>query len=279
MFNKITITFLSALSFCIAVAFYYHIHATADDETSYRNLMISMNLLRSEKALEKDPAHQVRQHVQKDVWKASNGKRSHFRLRSQGSELSIHQLGEKFEIKEDLQAIECSMQETIDYKTNSQEIRWITAREGTYFYPTHHFEVIDAELSFFSINGTNLPDTKPDTPCFIKIAAEKSIFTIKDLLRLSGNVRLFTHRLEEKESFALADELIYHPGNGTLLLLAKESNKVLFWQDDLRISAKQLQIQRDPTTKTESVKGMGDVHFSFDMEEEKTVNEIFGRWL
>ena len=279
MFYKVTFASLSALLTASATAFYAHLLPCPEAEAAYWQWVQSNKEFRSTKVLEENPAHQTRRHVQKDAWTANEKKRSHFRLKSEGSLLHIQQRGEKLEITEDLQSIECCIQEQVDPEQNSQEICWITACAGTYFYPAHQFDASQVEIHLFSISGTELPHCRPEESCAFKFAADQAHFTVRDSLRLSGHVRLFTNRLQAKETFALADELTYRPEEGILFLWAHSDRRVLFWQDDLRMAATELQIRKDRATKDESVRGIGDVHFSFDLEEQQMFHEIFGRWL
>ncbi len=274
MFRKITAFALLVLCLSIGAAFFLHIQPKPGQEAEYTNLVQSTAELRSKKTLERQPARQLRREVQKDIWTLSGGKRTHFRLKSKGSDLLIQQQRKKFEIKEDLQWIEYCMQEP-----SSEQVRWITARQGTYFFPSHKFEALDPELTVYSHCEENLPICCPISSPLLKVAAKGVEFTAKDLLRLSGEVRLFSNQSDATESFAIADELIFSPTAGTLLLTAHAPKKVLFWQNDLELSASQVQIHRDSSTKMESIKGIGDVHFSLDVEEKQLFHEIFQRWL
>ncbi len=96
-----------------------------------------------------------------------------------------------------------------------------------------------------------------------------------DSFSLKGAVRLLSTRIDGKESFALADALFYNPKNRVLILTADSPKKVLFWQEDVRLSASEVHIQRDPKTGKESVQGVGDVHFAFDYEEENAFHNFF----
>jgi lipopolysaccharide export system protein LptA len=100
-----------------------------------------------------------------------------------------------------------------------------------------------------------------------------------DFLYLKGNVKLLSSRIQDKESFALADELTYRPKEKIFVLSANAPKKVLFWQNDIRISASEVHIRRDRKTGSESVEGVGDVHFAFDLEEENILREFFGKLL
>lgn len=100
-----------------------------------------------------------------------------------------------------------------------------------------------------------------------------------DELILNGQVHLFSNKIEGKESFALADALVYKPEKNLFILTAISPKKVLFWQNDVRLAATEVHIQRDPHTGNETVEGVGDVHFSFDVDEQNAMHEFFRNFL
>ncbi|NGX35125.1 MAG: hypothetical protein K1060chlam1_01495, partial [Candidatus Anoxychlamydiales bacterium] len=64
----------------------------------------------------------------------------------------------------------------------------------------------------------------------------------------------------------------------TKVLLSSEKNKkVLFWQEDksLKLSANEIHI--NPKEKND-IKGLGDVRFTFNLEEENLIHEIFSKY-
>ncbi len=85
-------------------------------------------------------------------------------------------------------------------------------------------------------------------------------------------------RLSSEENYALADELVYFPETKKLHLLAKESGRVLFWKSDgsIQISAPQVAAHLG---EREEIKGIGDVHCTFDLEEEHRIESFFGKYL
>ena len=91
-------------------------------------------------------------------------------------------------------------------------------------------------------------------------------------LTLEGNVRLVAAKLEGKESFALAEKVVYDPIEKTLLF--SSTKKVLFWQEGLSLSAQEVLIKKDQT-----VEGKGDVHFCFDLEEKNSIEQLFKQYL
>lgn len=88
-------------------------------------------------------------------------------------------------------------------------------------------------------------------------------------------------RLTSTENYALADELVYFPETRMLHLFAKNENRVLFWKSDgsIQISAPEVAAHLAGRDEGEEIKGIGDVHFSFDLEEEHRIETLFGKYL
>lgn len=102
---------------------------------------------------------------------------------------------------------------------------------------------------------------------------EKNMRMTPQTIQCEGAVRL-----SSEENYALADELVYFPETGTLHLFAKGSNRVLFWKSDgsIQISAPEVAARLG---EREEIKGIGDVHFTFDLEEEHRIETLFGKYL
>ncbi len=100
-----------------------------------------------------------------------------------------------------------------------------------------------------------------------------------ETLLLQGSVRLIAAQIQEKESYAAADTLLYRPLEKTLVLSARAPRKVLFWQDGLSLSASEIQIRQDAATKKETIEGIGDVHFAFDIDEQNYFEKLFSNYL
>lgn len=125
----------------------------------------------------------------------------------------------------------------------------------------------------------------PKTHCQLirgreEIYAQKIDFDLaSETLHLEGTVQLHSSRMKNKESFATADHLFYHLGEKLIVLAAIPPKKVLFWQNDLSLSANEIKIRQDPQTGTESIEGFGDVHFTFDDEEQNFIEKFFSNYL
>lgn len=98
---------------------------------------------------------------------------------------------------------------------------------------------------------------------------------------LKGHIKISSRSTGTKPTrFGLADRLTYSPTTRTFILGADPGKKVVFANDEenLRISAQEVHITQDPTTKKQTVKGLGNVQLSLSAEEEATLNKFFGNY-
>lgn len=251
--------------------YYWVIRLTPKEIASYETLIQESAQQRSRHALEETPAQQTRQGVQKDIW--TQDETRHYQIQSEQSALS-------FTLKtvvEELKNIRCTLPDGFI----------LTADEALYSYPPHQFSaeknclltqnnnVITAEkIEFdFAKEKVTCENPKGRLDEGLNFTANTLLWDKKEnKLYLRDQVQLISSRIQEKESFALADTLIYDLCDKTVLLTAKR--KVLFWQSGLSLSAAEVLIRKDQT-----VEGKGDVHFSFDLDEQNTIDQFFKRYL
>lgn len=96
---------------------------------------------------------------------------------------------------------------------------------------------------------------------------------------LKGHVKIASTG-ENLSRYGLADRLTYSPTTRTFILGADPGKKVLFVNDEenIRLSAQEVHITQDPTTKKQSVKGLGNVQLAFSSEEQISLNKYFGKY-
>lgn len=96
------------------------------------------------------------------------------------------------------------------------------------------------------------------------------------MIQCEGAVRMLA-----KENYALADQLVYFPETQKLHLLAGDRSRVLFWKSDgsIQISAPEVRARFDGKEHREEINGIGDVHCTFDLEEEHRIETLFGKYL
>lgn len=174
LFQKTIFCSLAIIASAIAFSFFLHVRMRSSDVSRYRKLVQESRELRSRRALERHPAHQIRERVQKDIWAVDGTQRLHFRLNSGYSELFLKQKKDKVEAIEELQQIHCLIQEKIDPIAQVQQVRTLTASEGTYYYPSHRFIASSVHLAFYRILGTEFPLTIHEKPFLTGVAQEVS---------------------------------------------------------------------------------------------------------
>lgn len=97
---------------------------------------------------------------------------------------------------------------------------------------------------------------------------------------LKGHVKISSHATDKPGRFGLADRLTYSPTTRTFILGADPGKKVVFvnGEDNLKISAQEVHITQDPTTKKQTVKGLGNVQLALTAEEQASLNKYFGKY-
>lgn len=174
LFRRAIFCFSALTASAAALAFFLHVRIRPSDTPRYRKLVQESAELRSRRALERHPAHQTREGVQKDIWAVDGSERLHSRLNSGYSELTLRQKRDKFEAVEELQQISCWIQEEIDEAARLQQVRAITASEGTYYYPSHRFLAHTVHLAFYRLPGLELPFSVSEKPFLTGVAREAS---------------------------------------------------------------------------------------------------------
>ncbi len=97
-------------------------------------------------------------------------------------------------------------------------------------------------------------------------------------IALKGNVRVRSLDASRPPRYGLADWITYSPTTRTFILSAHPGNKVLFFdeKENLHMSAQEIHLTHDGTSDSQSVKGVGNVNFSFSADEELLLKTIFG---
>jgi hypothetical protein len=122
----------------------------------------------------------MRSCVQKDVYTIDGAERRHFRLRSEGSELILTQKKEKIDAVEKLQKLECWIQDAIDPKNKTQEVRYFTSDSGIYYFPSHRFLTDSIDLAFFHLYGDDFPASFSESEPYLTGVATDVQFTATD---------------------------------------------------------------------------------------------------
>jgi len=332
---------------------FFHTIIGEKDRALYSQLVKQTKDLRSSQALERHPSHQVRETVEKDVWKVKEGERSHFHMSSDHSTLSVKQHKDDMQISEKLENIQC-WDETPD--------TWLHAVTGSYEIPSlqMHAEQIDCMHNLGALKAGSaiveslegqilylhdhvvFAPSSLDSPVEIsscdavcnwessrieflrdveiqlqeveeKVVAkgdsamyEAGILTLypkegderchvwREMDRMDAKEIVFDlikqemhctdtigqmQSIQNKESFIVADKVVYLCSSQVLILTAAPSSKVLFWQDGCSLSAPEIEIRKDPVTGEKVVHGKGDVRFTFTIEEQNMIDRLISQYL
>jgi hypothetical protein len=183
MFRRTLIFFSFFFIVTCALAYWDHIRIRTRDHIAYETFVKDNTAQRARHALENHPATQNREKVQKDFWIMQNHQRQHMRILSQQSELIVHERKGKLEAVEKLKGLECWFQEAENRsilqmpQVSEQEVRHLTAQEGIYFYPTHHFIAQTVQLQFFRLPGHDLPSILDPKLAFFSGTAKEASFS------------------------------------------------------------------------------------------------------
>ncbi len=172
------------LFLCIGELFWFTLCLHPEDAMIYHELMKGeRERAATKKVFMARPAYQLREGVQKDIWTVSDGQRLHFSLKSAHSLLTVVQKKKSFEATEELEGIDCWMQEGIDLEAGFQKVRHLMSEKGTYFFPAHRFETERVQLFFFRLPGHELPSREPlgEIPYLTGVASQASFAAARNL--------------------------------------------------------------------------------------------------
>jgi lipopolysaccharide export system protein LptA len=96
-------------------------------------------------------------------------------------------------------------------------------------------------------------------------------------VNLKGRVRLLSNDPETPFRCGVADEVLLNPQTKEMRLLAQAGHQVLFWHEEqnLRLSAQEIVVIPDPVSGKDVIKGIGNVRFSFNEEQQETFHKLF----
>lgn len=93
-------------------------------------------------------------------------------------------------------------------------------------------------------------------------------------ISLKGDVKISSH---DANHLGIADRLTYSPTTRTFILSANPGKKVVFInkEENLKMSAQEVHVTQDPSTKKQTVKGIGNVQLTLTVEEEALMQKLF----
>jgi hypothetical protein len=165
---------------CLSLLSFFLFFPKDADRENYQKILEKRKRTLCSKAFPQDGLHQMREGVQKDLWVVNDQERLHFRLFSEHSDLALKKKEKLFELAENLQNIECWIQEKVIKEENRQLIRFFSSQEGVYRYPSHKFFSPKLFLSFFQVPGTELPDDLFSFSPYLQGMAHKVYFQLTE---------------------------------------------------------------------------------------------------
>lgn len=269
--------FLALVLLSLFSVYWLHIRLTPEDISAYEKLLLDTSRIRERRVLKDKIARQERFQTKKDLWIENETKK--ITIESKSSSLALSQEKNHVAIVETFSHLAAQLPEGYT----------LFADKGTYRFPAHQFTAeenclltqgesrISADKMHFDLAKQTISCSLPEGELAegLKFSGKTLTWDKKEnKLYLDQEVRLIS-KDRGKQSFAIADRLVYNLSDETILLSSQE--KVLFWQEGLRLSASEVLIHRNK--EEETVKGKGDVHFCFTMEEQSLIDEIFKQYL
>jgi len=170
-------------SFCVAISIFvvtFLFKFSSDDLLYYKKYLKRRSRYLQSSNLKTYTSCQDRKKVQKDIWVSGETFRPHLRITSDNSKLILIQTKGKTDLVEELQNIECWMQDKIDTSTNTQHVRHFQAEEGTYDFISHHFLAKEINLDFFHFPGILLPNQFPTHQSYLNGTATELTFSFRN---------------------------------------------------------------------------------------------------
>ena len=147
------------------------------DFEEYRQLL---NFQENSKKRKKTSAEQKRKGVTKDIFVSQhNHNRLHLRIQSEQSKLFIEPENAGFAMIEKLENIQCWLQEE-GVIASPRQVRYFTAQNGSYAFPSHEFLAGAIELYFFLLQPEESLFSLNFNDAYLKGYANRLSFFLKD---------------------------------------------------------------------------------------------------
>lgn len=236
-----------ALSLVAGLILYFQIvPIRSGDFQTYEKLKSDSAAIHTHTKMKSQTFESCRSNIHKDIWT----KEGRLSLKSDDSFLSIQPKNGAFVLQEESKKWEGALVDRgICYRFRADKAKYFEERVE-----------LDGHVVMTHSNGD--------------IEADHATLTRQSLC-LKTNVKVRDRSFSDRETVALADQVLYRFEEETFFLLSTAPKRVLFWQQGLSMSAPEVRIKRIDG----SVEGIGDVHFSFSLEEQNALSEIFSKYL
>ena len=231
-------------------AYFLLIPVNQKDRAAYAQLVAESAAIHSKCRVKSQTIRPFRTEVQKDIWSTDESHSRHLCFKADSSQLFIQPSGAILALTEESVGCEGTIVDGVSHYTFKSD----KAR-----YEEKTLE-LKGQVSILHPDG--------------EIEADKAALSPKSIV-LRSRVKIRDRSVGNKESYAVADLVEYSSADQMFFLLGDGMNRVLFWQEGLSMSAPEVRVSRE----TGLVKGIGDVHFSFDLDEENEIAELFAKYL
>lgn len=178
MFRRLTSLCLVLLAFLTIFWGFLLIRVRPSDITAMKNILREQENASSQSLL--STTDQQRRGVTKEIWFSQEDRsRLHYRIASESSLLTVQPRGNKFELLEKLEKIQCWMQDKLYTGASPmQQIRFFQAKEGLYRFTTQEFLAQSVALSLYRLSGNELPEELKGVHPFLKGIAQDVSFAV-----------------------------------------------------------------------------------------------------
>jgi hypothetical protein len=182
MFKKAFVSTLFLLIVVIGSILYYCFYVLPKDVKNYEDYL-EKNLKKPSQKQSALYTEQLRENVQKDIWRFDDTTRLHYQIQAKTSILSLTPSNNGVFMKEAMSNIVCLIQEKL-YEDSShhpmQQLKTLHADHGIYDFNKHLFEAETVFLDFYTLPGHSLPTTLASETAFLKGLAKAVSFTLSD---------------------------------------------------------------------------------------------------
>jgi len=170
---------------------YFIFHFSDDDIIFYQKYLNRHSRYLKSANLKSFTNCQDREKVQKDIWFSGESFRPHLRITSDNSKLKLMQEKSSAILVEELNNIECWMQDKIDMSSKMQHIRHFTAKEGIYNFISHNFRAKEINLDFFTFPGITLPNNFSPHQSYLNGTSDDLTFSFRNRIPFILASKLF----------------------------------------------------------------------------------------
>lgn len=152
---------------------------SAEDRESYHQLMVQSDTQQSVQKNVESKTRQQRRNVTKYFYMVKGKDRLQMHLHSATSDLLFEQLGDRVEMTERFEDLQCLLQDAL-MASGQQKIRQIEAKKGLYYYKSQDLTAEDVKMADYIAPGDILTPFNSTCIPLMKGAAEQVKVSLND---------------------------------------------------------------------------------------------------